>query len=127
LGTLEISNFSTVRVTDAFLGVPGFGTNDSLTAGLYLENLFLGPNSLLIIATNVQVYFKNSNNWSLANIRLENNQSSLYGGDAGNYDNAISGLHALAVVPEPSVLLLWLGGFVTIYAARRRAARSRQA
>jgi len=117
LGTLEVSNFSTVRVTDAFLEL---GTNDFLMAGLYLENLFLGENSLLIIATNVQVYFKNSNNWSLVNIRLENNQSSLFGGDDYDYNNAISGLHQLVVVPEPSVLLLLLGGCATLWTVRRR-------
>jgi len=118
LGTLEISNFSTVRVSDAFLGLSGLGANDSLLAGLYLENLFLGANSLLIIDTNVQVYFKNSNNWSLANIRLLNNQG--IGGDAFTYDNTISGLHQLTIVPEPSVLLLWLGGAGTLWASRRR-------
>jgi len=123
LGTLEISNFSTVRVTDAFLEL---GTNDFLTAGLYLENLFLGENSLLIIATNVQVYFKNSNNWSLVNIRLENNQSSLFGGDDYDYNNTISGLHQLVVVPEPSVLLLLLGGCATLWLTRRRQRSSRQ-
>jgi len=120
LGTLEISNFSTVRVTDAFLEL---GTNDFLMAGLYLENLFLGANSLLIIATNVQVYFKNSNNWSLANIRLENNQASLFGGDAHDYNNEISGLHQIVIVPEPNVLLLLLGGGVTLWATHRRGRR----
>jgi len=122
LGTLEISNFSTVRVTDAFLGVTGLGSNDFLTAGLYLENLYLGVNSLLIIDPNVQVYFRNSNNWSLANIRLLNNQGSFYG-DAYDYNNTISGLHQITVIPEPNVALLWLAGAATAYAARRRTRR----
>ncbi|MCG3147856.1 MAG: hypothetical protein PCFJNLEI_01297 [Verrucomicrobiae bacterium] len=117
LGTLEISNFSTVRVTDAFLNI---GPNDFQMAGLYLENLFMGTDSLLIIDTNVQVYFINSNNWSLANIRLVNNQSSLFGGDLGNYDNTISGLHQVVVIPEPSVLLLSVAGLMIISLARRR-------
>jgi len=125
LGTLEISNFSTVRVTDAFSAL-GPGSNDFLTAGLYLENLFLGPNSLLIIDTNVQVYFKNSNNWSLANIRLINNQQSTpgFGADAFDYDNTINGLHQINVVPEPGILMMWLAGVITLWAARRRRQRN---
>jgi len=122
LGTLELSNFSTVRVTDAFLDI---GTNDFLMAGLYLENLFLGVGSLLIIDTNVQVYFKNSNDWSLANIRLVDNQASLFGGDTYDYDNSISGLHQLTIIPEPSVALLCLAGFATMYLSRRRHTRQR--
>ena len=111
IGTLEISNFTTVRVSDAFIGLPGLGTNDNLTAALYLNNLSMGLNSLLIISSNVQVYFASSNNWNASNFILE--------GNAG-YGNSISGLHQLILVPEPSVVLLWLGGFATLYARRRR-------
>ncbi|MCG3147896.1 MAG: hypothetical protein PCFJNLEI_01337 [Verrucomicrobiae bacterium] len=116
LGTLEISNFSTVRVTDAFMGLSGLGADDGFLAGLYVENLFLGANSLLIIDTNVQVYFRNSNNWTLANIRMVNNQG--LGGDLYTYDNSISGLHQLVIVPEPSTLLLLIGGLGTLWLAR---------
>jgi hypothetical protein len=112
LGTLEISDFSTVRVSDAFLGVPGLGTNDNLMAGLYLQNLFMGQNSLLIISTNVQVYFINSNNWTSANFVLEDNVG---------YDNSLNGLHQLLVIPEPAIVLLWLSGAITVYAARKRS------
>lgn len=111
LGTLEISDFTTVRVSDAFSGLPGLGTNDGLTAGLYLDNLLMGFDSFLIISSNVQVYFKSSNTWDTANFLLEGNPT---------FDNAINGLHQLAVVPEPGVVFLWLCGFVTVYAARRR-------
>ena len=112
LGTLEISDFTTVRVTDAFLALPGLGTNDGLTAGLYLNNLLMGLDSLLIISSNVQVYFKSSNTWDTSNFVLEGNPT---------YDNAFNGLHQLVVVPEPGVLFLWLCGVGTVYAARRRS------
>jgi hypothetical protein len=104
------------------------GTNDGLTAALYLNNLFLGQNSLLIIDTNIQVYFINSNNWGLANIRLLNNQSSSFAGDADDYNNAINGLHQLMVVPEPNILLLLYVGAITAISVRWRlgkAARSK--
>jgi hypothetical protein len=114
LGTLEISNFTTVRVDDAFI-TGGFGTNDDQEAALYLNNLYMGTDSLLLISTNVQVYFINSNNWSLANIQLENNP---------NYDQLFNGIHQLVVVPEPAIILLWVSSIVTVYAARRRRARS---
>ena len=120
LGTLEISDFSTVRVSDAFIGMPSLGTNDGLVAGLYLSSLVLGPNPLLVIDTNVQVYFVNSNNWSLANIRLLNNQSPDFGGDAFSYNNTINGLHQLVLVPEPNVLRLWSVGALTVCFLRRR-------
>ena len=112
----------------AFLALPGLGTNDKLMSGLYLNNLVLGQNSLLIIDTNVQVYFINSNNWGLANIRLLNNQSPNFAGDAHSYNNAINGLHQLMVVPEPNILLLLYVGAITALGVRRRlaaAARSK--
>jgi len=111
LGTLEISDFTTVRVSDVF-GNLGPGTNDNLTAGLYLGSLQMGLNSLLIISSNVQVYFLSSNNWSSANFVLEGNPT---------YDNSISGLHQLVTVPEPSVLmLLLLGGAAVVTRHNRR-------
>ena len=102
----------TVRVTDAFSGLPGLGANDGLMAGLYLNNLEMGVGSYLIISSNVQVYFEGSNTWTSFNYLLEGNPT---------FDNSISGLHQLAVIPEPGVAFLWLCGFVTVYAARRRA------
>lgn len=111
LGTLEIADFTTVRVSDAFLGTAGWGTNDSLTAGLYLYNLNMGLNSLLIISSNVQVYFYSSNNWGAANFILEGNPT---------YDNAYNGLHQLLAVPEPSVLMFLLLGGSAIAMRRKR-------
>lgn len=112
LGTLEIADFTTVRVSDVFsLGGPG--TNDGLTAGLYLGSLQMGLNSLLIISSNVQVYFLSSNNWTSANFILEGNPT---------YDNSINGLHQLVTVPEPSVLmLLLLGGSAMAVRRNRRS------
>jgi fibronectin-binding autotransporter adhesin len=113
LGTLEISDFTTVRVWDAFSSLPGSpGTNDGQMAAIYLQNLFMGANSMLIISSNVQVYFINSNSWGAANFFLEN-QNVLR-------DQTFDGIHQLAIIPEPAVLLLWLSGIATIYAARRR-------
>ena len=110
LGTLQISDSTTVEVTDAFC-LLGPGTYVGQDAALYLDNLYIGSNSLLLIAGNVQLYFINSNNWDMANIELEGNPG---------LDNSINGIHQFAVIPEPSVVLLWLCGFATIYAARRR-------
>jgi hypothetical protein len=110
LGTLEISSYTTVRVDSAFLDG---GSDTDLTAALYLNNLDMGTDSLLIISTNVEVYFINSNNWSLANVQLEGNP---------NYDQIFDGIHQFVVVPEPSIVLLWLSSIVTIYAASKRGA-----
>ncbi|MGD1017975.1 MAG: autotransporter-associated beta strand repeat-containing protein [Verrucomicrobiia bacterium] len=112
LGTLDISSFTTVRVDNAFLADEG-DTNADLTAGLYLNNLDMGTDSLLIISTNVEVYFINSNSWSLANVQLQDNP---------NYDQTFDGIHQLVVVPEPTIVLLWLSSIATIYAARKRGA-----
>ncbi len=110
LGTLEISSYTTVRVDSAFLDG---GSDTDLTAALYLNNLDMGTDSLLIISTNVEVYFINSNNWSLANVQLEGNP---------NYDQIFDGIHQFVVVPEPSIVLLWLSSIATIYAASKRGA-----
>lgn len=110
LGTLEIANFTTVRVWDAFIGEPGLGTNDGLKAALYLNDLVMHAHSLLIISSNVEVYFVTSNSWGAANFAL------LGSGE----------LHQLQllVVPEPSALLLWYVGLATAIAARRRKTTS---
>jgi hypothetical protein len=107
LGTLELSGTSTTEVFDA--NVVG-----GLEAALFLTNLTLDAGTQLIISNNVQVYFINSNAFSQA-------QVTLLGG---------AGLHQLttefSAIPEPNVLLLWLGGVVTVFAARRRSAKMRR-
>jgi hypothetical protein len=112
LGTLEISSYTTVRVDDAFI-TGGAGTDDNLEAALYLNNLDMGTDSLLMISSNVEVYFISSNNWSLANVQLQGNP---------NYDQTFDGIHQFVVVPEPSIVLLWLSSIATVYAARKRGA-----
>jgi T5SS/PEP-CTERM-associated repeat protein len=105
LGTMR---FPAESFFDIFveLDVPGsnpFATNNAL----YVEDLFLGDNANLIIRSNVTVYFLNSNDWGGATFTLEGN----------------AGLHQffnLAVIPEPSVLLLWLSGGAVICVARFR-------
>jgi hypothetical protein len=110
LGTLDISSYTTVRVDNAFIDG---GSDTDLTAALYLNNLDMGTDSLLIISTNVEVYFISSNNWSLANVQLEGNP---------NYDQLFDGIHQFVVVPEPSIVLLWVSSVATVYAARKRGA-----
>jgi hypothetical protein len=122
LETLEISNFSTVRVWDAFSGLGGdFGANDGQRAALYVDNLILGADSFLIISSNVEVYFLTSNSWGAANFAL------LGGGHGTGGELHQLGLDAAAAVPEPSVMLLWLGGAATLYQARRRHRRQTRA
>ncbi|MGA2605815.1 MAG: autotransporter-associated beta strand repeat-containing protein [Verrucomicrobiia bacterium] len=107
LGTLEIA--STTEVADA--AVDGGVDHDGLESALFVNELDLDPGAHLIISNDVQIYFITSNAFTSSQVTLL--------GDAG--------LHLLTsdaslVVPEPSVVLLWLSSIATIYAARRRAA-----
>jgi hypothetical protein len=81
------------------------------TGALFVNDLDLFGDAHLIISSNMDVYFVNSNNWSLANITLL--------GNAEIHQLEATGA-SLSVVPEPSVLLLWLAGALTLWAARRR-------
>ena len=92
--------------------MPGLGIPN---LALYLNNLDMGTDSLLMISSNVQVYFISSNNWTLANVQLLGNP---------NYNQTFDGIHQLVVVPEPAIVLLWLSSIATVYAARRRNGRS---
>jgi hypothetical protein len=107
LGTLEIA--STTEVADA--AVDGGVDHGGLESALFVNELDLDPGAHLIISNDVQIYFITSNAFTSSQVTLL--------GDAG--------LHLLTsdaslVVPEPSVVLLWLSSIATIYAARRRAA-----
>ncbi|MDW8309862.1 MAG: autotransporter-associated beta strand repeat-containing protein, partial [Verrucomicrobiales bacterium] len=113
IGTLEISNFSTVRVWDAFSGLGGdFGADDGQRAALYVDNLIMGAHSLLIISANVEVYFLNSNSWSSANYVL-------LGGGHG-VGGELHQFVGLSFVPEPGTLLLFMGGAGLIWGYRRQ-------
>ena len=57
-----------------------------------------------------------SNNWSLANITLLGNAEI-------HQLTGLAGTTSL-VIPEPNVLLMWLCGGVTLWAARRRHRRN---
>jgi hypothetical protein len=107
LGTLEIAG--TTEVADA--AVDGGVDHGGLQSALFVNELDLDPGAHLIISNDVQIYFITSNAFKSSQVTLL--------GDAG--------LHLLTsdaslVVPEPSVVLLWLSSIATIYAARRRAA-----
>jgi hypothetical protein len=106
LGTLEID--STTEVASA--EVDGGGDSGGLESAVFLNELDLNAGAQLIISNDVQIYFISSNEFSSSQVTLL--------GDAG--------LHLLTsdaslVVPEPSVILLWLSSIVTVYAARKRA------
>ena len=103
VGTLDLTN-TTVELSQSF---PGSQTN-----ALFVNTLDIFGTSELIISNGMRVYFIYSNNWNIANVALV--------GDA-----EIHQLTLTAVVPEPSVLLLWVSGLATVYAARRRRMQKR--
>jgi len=107
LGTLEIGSTTEVAGADVNGGVDPGG----LESALFLNELDLDPGAHLIISNDVQIYFITSNAFSSSQVTLL--------GDAG--------LHLLTsdaslVVPEPTVVLLWLSSIATLYAARKRGA-----
>ena len=107
LGTLEIS--STTEVAGA--EVDGVVDPGGLQSALFVNQLDLDPGAQLIISNDVQIYFISSNAFTSSQVTLL--------GDAG--------LHLLTsdaslVVPEPTVVLLWLSSIATLYAARKRGA-----
>ena len=116
LGTLEIANFSTVRVWDAFSNISP-GTDDNLRAALYVTNLLMSANSYLIISSNLSVYFLTSNSWGAANF-------DLLGGSLLADQGQLHQFAMLSAVPEPGVLVLWMAGGATVYLAGRRRNRN---
>ena len=79
---------------------------------LFVNDLYLFGDSQLVISNDMTVYFVNSNGWTLADITLLGNAQ-------------IHQLNSL-VIPEPNVLLMWLCGMITVWAARRRTRRNNQ-
>jgi len=113
LDRLELGNTGT---NSLLLLSSTFGLSDSgNTNALFVNDLWIFGDSRLIISNNTMVYFVNSNNWSTANYQLLGN-AQLHQLVLG--DNVI-----VAVVPEPTVVLLWLAGIGTIYASRRRQSK----
>jgi hypothetical protein len=111
---LELGNGST---NSTLMLLDTFGTvspSDGNTAAIFVNDLWIFGSSTLIISNNVRLYFVNSNNWSSANFTL-----------LGNAELHQLVLEQLNVIPEPTVVFLWLSGLATIYAARRRSARRR--
>lgn len=112
LDRLEIGNANT---NSTLMLVDTFGTvsaDDGNIASLFVNDLWIFGSSHLVLSNNTRLYFVNSNSWTSANFTL-----------LGNAQLHQLVLGAASAVPEPSVVLLWLAGLGTVYAARRRARR----
>ena len=79
---------------------------------LFVNDLYLFGASHLVISNDMTVYFVNSNSWNLSDITLLGNAQI----------HQLTG-YSLLATPEPNVLLMWLCGGLTVWAARRRRAR----
>ena len=77
---------------------------------LFVNSLYLFDNAHLIISNDMTVYFANSNGWNMSDITLWGNAQI----------HQLTNLNSLMVIPEPNVLLMWLCGGITVWAARRR-------
>lgn len=110
LGTLELANFSTTVLLDTFGTV---NTNDDRVAGLYLDTLTLGANSLLIISNNVQLYFFNTNGVTGVSLGTLNPGDNVLILGNGSF-------HQFVTIPEPSILMLFIMGGMGINWYRRR-------
>jgi hypothetical protein len=111
LDRLEIGNLGTNSLMELSASADIGGASDDTNA-LFVNDLWLFGSSDLIISNNTVLYFVNSNNWTMANVTL-----------LGNGELHQLELQIPATVPEPSVVLLWLCGFATVYGSRRRAKR----
>ena len=105
VGELELTNTTLVLAPT----VP----TDGVTNALFVNDLFL-YGAHLVISNDMQLYFVNSNTWNLADITLLGNAQI----------HQLSGLGASLIIPEPNVLLMWLCGGFTLWAARRRRRRN---
>jgi fibronectin-binding autotransporter adhesin len=111
LDRLELGNLGTNSTMELSASADIGGASGNTNA-LFVNDLWLFGSSDLIISNNTVLYFVNSNNWSVADVTL-----------LGNGQIHQLTLEQVASVPEPSVVLLWLCGIGTVYAARRRAKR----
>ena len=81
-----------------------------------MNDLYLFGGSHLVISNDMAVYFVNSNAWTLADITLLGNAQI----------HQLTGLGAELVIPEPNVLLMWVCGGITVWAARKRRTHQRR-
>jgi hypothetical protein len=107
LDRLEIGNLGTNSLLE-LSSASGLGGSGNTNA-LFVDDLWLLGSSDLIISNNTVLYFVNSNNWSSANVTL-----------LGNGEIHQLEVEPVSTVPEPTVMLLWVCGGATVYAARRR-------
>jgi hypothetical protein len=113
LDRLEIGNTGTNSTLELSASADIGGASGNTNA-LFVNDLWLFGSSDLIISNNTVLYFVNSNNFSSADITLLGN------GEIHQLES-----QQLSTVPEPSVVLLWLCGLGTAYAAGRRAKNRR--
>ncbi|MEI8064217.1 MAG: hypothetical protein WCH84_09160, partial [Verrucomicrobiota bacterium] len=105
VGELALTNHATLLFDQA---------QSSLTTNaLFVNDLFLAADTRLIVSDNMRVYFVNSNSWNMSQVTLL--------GNAEIHQLIIGGVPV--AVPEPTVVLMWLAGAVTIWAVRRRQSR----
>jgi len=110
LDRLEIGNLGTnsiLQLSDSFLGTPN--------GALFVNDLWIFGSSRLILSNNTRLYFVNSNNWSSANYTLA---------AGAELHQLVLPSDLVTVVPEPSVLLMWFCGGLTVYWSRRRRSRA---
>ncbi|MCG3149122.1 MAG: hypothetical protein PCFJNLEI_02581 [Verrucomicrobiae bacterium] len=119
LGELTLGNTGTNTTLVLLDSFGTIGPDDGQVAGLYLNKLTLNSGSLLIISNNVQVYFRSTNGVTGVSFGTLNAGDNILLLDGASF-------HQLILVPEPSVLVLWCGGILTIWAARRRRVRRNQ-
>ena len=86
---------------------------------LFVQDLYLFGGAQLVINDNMRLYFVNSNNWSLANVTL------LGSAQLHQLNPLNAEIPPSLSVPEPNVLVMWLSGLATLYAARRRRSRAK--
>ncbi|NQU12372.1 autotransporter-associated beta strand repeat-containing protein [bacterium] len=115
LGELEIGNDgtnSTLLLMDSF--------DDSIPAGLYLDTLTLNAGSLLIISNDVSVYFLSTN--GITGVSFD--PGSVGGANVLLLNGG--SFHQIAVIPEPSQLMLMALGVWAVWRWHRRGRPGRQ-
>ena len=106
-----VDNFAVgeLVLNNTTLELAAAGATAGITNALFVNDLFL-YGAHLVISNDMQVYFVNSNTWNLADITLLGNAQI----------HQLAGFNTSLIIPEPNVLVMWLCGGVTLWAARRR-------